>query len=120
MDAHFGSFAVATDQPMESGGQNLAPSPFEIFLASLATCAGFYILGFCKRRGIPSDGIRLVQTLEQDPSTKMVRKVIQEIRLPQGFPEQYISAVTRAADSCLVKKHLEAPPAFEITATVGK
>jgi ribosomal protein S12 methylthiotransferase accessory factor len=118
VDAHFKSFTVETDQPTENDGQNAAPTPFEVFLASLATCAGFYILGFCKKRGIPYEGIRLVQTMEQDSSTKIVRKVVQKIQLPQGFPEQYISAVKRAADSCLVKKHLEAPPAFEITATV--
>ena len=117
-DAHFKSFTVATDQPAENGGQNSAPTPFEVFLASLATCAGFYVLGFCKMRGIPSDGIRLIQKLERDPGSKMVRKVMQEIQLPQGFPEQYVSAVKRAAESCLVKRHIETPPAFEITTVV--
>jgi putative redox protein len=117
-DAHFGSFTVATDQPADHGGQNAAPTPFEMFLASLATCAGFYVLGFCKMRGIPPEGIRLIQRIERDSSTKMVRKIYQEIQLPPGFPEQYISAIKRAADSCLVKKHLEAPPAFEITTTM--
>jgi putative redox protein len=117
-DAHFGSFTVATDQPAAHGGQNLAPTPFEMFLASIATCAGFYVMGFCKMRGISPEGIRLVQRMEQDTATKMVRKIIQEIQLPTGFPEQYIPAVKRAADSCLVKKHLDAPPEFEITTTV--
>jgi putative redox protein len=118
VDAHFGSFTVATDQPTESGGQNSAPTPFEIFLASLATCAGFYVLGFCRMRNISAEGIRLVQRVERDAATKMVRKVFQEIQLPAGFPEQYIPAIKRAADSCLVKKHLETPPAFEISAVV--
>jgi putative redox protein len=117
-DAHFGPFTVATDQPADHGGQNLAPTPFEVFLASIATCAGFYVQGFCKMRGISPEGIRLVQRMEQDSTTKMVSKIIQEIQLPAGFPEQYISAIRRAADSCLVKKHLEAPPAFEISTTV--
>jgi putative redox protein len=113
-DAHFGAFTVSTDQPADHGGQNSAPTPFETFLASIAACSGFYVLGFCRMRGIPPEGIRLIQRTDQDPSTKMVRKIYQEIQLPQGFPEQYISAIKRAADSCLVKKHLEAPPAFEI------
>jgi putative redox protein len=117
-DAHFGAFTVATDQPAPHGGQSSAPTPFEMFLASLATCAGFYVLGFCKMRGISPEGIRLIQRMERDPSTKMVSKIYQEIQLPQGFPEQYISAVKRAAESCLVKKHLESPPAFEISTTI--
>ncbi len=117
VDAHFGSFTVGTDQPIKAGGDNSAPSPFELFLASLATCAGYYVLGFCKMRKISPEGIRLIQKLEQDKATKMVSKVLIEIKLPAGFPEEYISAVKKAAEACLVKKHLEKPPAFEVTAS---
>jgi ribosomal protein S12 methylthiotransferase accessory factor len=115
VDAHFGSFTVATDQPSAAGGENAAPTPFEMFLASLATCAGYYVMGFCKMRGIPPEGIRLIQRSEHEEATKMARKILLEIQLPSGFPEQYISAVMRAAQSCLVKKHLENPPSFEVS-----
>jgi ribosomal protein S12 methylthiotransferase accessory factor len=118
VDAHFGSFVVRSDQPVGAGGENSAPSPFELFLASLATCAGFYVLGFCRTRGVSTDGIRLIQKLERNPGTKLVAKVLLEIQLPAAFPQQYASAVIRAAESCLVKKHLENPPAFEITTSV--
>lgn len=119
VDAHFGPFVVATDQPAANGGENSAPSPFELFLASLATCAGFYVLGFCRARGIAMEGIKLIQKLELDPATKMTRKVMLEIRLPAGFPQQYAAAVIRAAESCLVKKHLESPPAFEVVTSTA-
>jgi putative redox protein len=118
-DAHFGSFVIKTDQSAENGGDGSAPTPFEAFLASLATCAGVYVMGFCKMRGIPTDGIRLIQRTEQEPSTKMVGKISLEIQVPQGFPQQYTAAVIRAAESCLVKKHLEKPPAFETTVTIA-
>ncbi len=114
VDAHFGAFTVATDQPADAGGSGSAPSPFEVFLASLATCAGVYVQGFCKMRGIPTDGIRLIQKAERSPETKMVTKIAFDIQLPESFPRQYASAVIRAAESCLVKKHLEKPPTFEI------
>jgi putative redox protein len=114
VNAHFGSFTVETDQPKLYGGDNAAPSPFELFLASLATCAGFYVLGYCKTRGISTEGIRLFQKLEQDPDSKLVKKVRIEIQLPPEFPSKYSSAVIKAAESCLVKKHLEHPPAFEV------
>ena len=119
VDAHFGSFTVATDQPTTLGGENSAPTPFELFLASLATCAGVYVQGFCKKRGIPSEGIRLIQKAERDPDTKMATKISLDIQLPAGFPEQYVPAVIRAAETCLVKKHLEKPPAFEIKTSVA-
>jgi ribosomal protein S12 methylthiotransferase accessory factor len=117
VDAHFGSLTVPSDQPKESGGGDTAPSPFLIFLASLATCAGYYVLGFCRTRGISTEGMRLIQKVERDPVTKMVNKIRVEIQLPPTFPKQYASAVIRAADSCLVKKHLEKPPSFEIVTT---
>ena len=115
VDAHFGPFTVQTDQPRQgSGGEASAPTPFATFLAALGTCAGFYVLSFCQRRGIATDGVRLVQQTETDSDTGMVRLVRLDIELPADFPEQYRAAVIRAAEQCAVKKLLEHPPAFKI------
>jgi ribosomal protein S12 methylthiotransferase accessory factor len=114
VDARFGSYTVQTDQPPHGGGAGSAPTPFAIFLASIGTCAGFYVLSFCQRRGIPTDGLRLLQHVDTDPTTGMVRAIRLEIELPEGFPERYREAVIRAAEQCAVKKHIEHPPAFEI------
>jgi ribosomal protein S12 methylthiotransferase accessory factor len=114
VDAHFGPYTVHTDQPPHSGGEGSAPTPFATFLASFGTCAGIYVLGFCQRRGIPTDGLRLIQNVEAEPATGMVRTIQLDIELPAGFPERYREAVIRAAEQCAVKKHFEHPPAFEI------
>lgn len=116
VDAHFGPFTVPTDQPPGSS----APTPFNTFLASIGTCAGIYVLGFCRQRGIPTDGMKIIQSMETDPGTHMVSKVTLDIQLPPGFPEKYREAVIRSADQCAVKKHLAHPPAFEINATVTR
>jgi ribosomal protein S12 methylthiotransferase accessory factor len=115
VDARFGPFTVPTDQPPQGGGQGLAPTPFATFLASIGTCAGIYVLGFCRQRGISAEGIRIVQNLEANPLTGMVSKVLLDIQLPPEFPEKYKSAVIRSADQCAVKKHFEHPPQFEIS-----
>ena len=121
VDAHFGPYTVPTDQPPYGGGQALAPTPFATFLASIGTCAGIYVLGFCRQRGIPAEGIRLVQRLQTNPTTGMVSKIHLDIQLPPDFPERYRTAVIRAADQCAVKKHFEHPPQFEInTSTVAE
>jgi putative redox protein len=114
VDAHFGPFAVSTDQP-SFGYQPEAPTPFATFLASLGTCAGIYVLGFCQQRGISTEGIRIVQSLESNPMTRMVTKVKLDIQLPPDFPEKYKTAVIRSAEQCAVKKHFETPPQFEIS-----
>ncbi len=119
VDAQVGPHTIRTDQPPHAGGEGSAPAPFALFLASIATCAGIYVLGFCKQRGLPTDGIRLVQRLEADPRTGMISRVVLDILVPPGFPEKYHAALVRAADQCAVKKHLEQPPAFEVKTVVG-
>jgi len=114
VDAHFGEFTVKTDQPPMGGGEGSAPTPFATFLASLGTCAGIYVLGFCRQRGLSSEGIRIVQRMHTDPFTRLVGKIDLEIQIPETFPENYRAALIRSAELCAVKKHFENPPEFEI------
>jgi putative redox protein len=109
---------VKTDQPPAGGGEGSEPAPFSLFLASIGTCAGIYVLGFCRQRGLPTDGIRLVQRAERDPLTHMVDRITLDIEVPPDFPEKYKDALIRSAEQCAVKKHLEKPPKFAITTTV--
>ena len=119
VDAHFGPYVVRTDQPPQGGGQGSAPTPFATFLASIGTCAGIYVLGFCRQRGLPTDGIRIVQRLQVNPANGMVSKVMLDIQVPPEFPEKYHAALVRSAEQCAVKKHMEIPPQFEVKTVVG-
>ena len=117
VDAHFRGHTLPTDQPAGGGGEDSAPMPFEVFLASIGTCAGIYILGFCRQRGIPTEGIRIVQSHIANPTTGMMEKIGMEIQVPPTFPKQYLEALIRSAELCKVKKTLENPPKFEIVTT---
>lgn len=110
VDAHFGTFTVQTDQPPVAS----APTPFATFLASIGTCAGIYVLGFCQQRGLSTEGIRIVQRMHADPFSGMIGKIDLEIQVPPDFPEKYAPALVRAADLCAVKRHFEQPPKFEV------
>ena len=114
VDAHFGLYTVETDQMPMGGGEGSAPTPFAIFLSSIGTCAGIYVLGFCKQRGLPLDGIRIVQRAHADPVTRMIGKIDLEIQVPPEFPEKYHASMVRSAELCAVKKHLENPPEFDV------
>lgn len=113
VDAHFNGLTVPTDQPPAAS----APTPFATFLASIGTCAGIYVLGFCQQRGIPTEGIRLVQRVHSNPLTHMVEEIDLEIQVPPAFPDKYRDSLIRSAELCAVKKHLEKPPTFDITTT---
>jgi ribosomal protein S12 methylthiotransferase accessory factor len=114
VDAHFGPYTVMTDQPNASGKDGSAPTPFSLFLASIATCAGIYVLGFCRQRNLPTDGMKIIQRTHRNPQTGMVENMDLEIQTPAGFPEKYLPSLVRSAELCAVKKHLEKPPVFNV------
>ncbi len=118
VDAHYGPYTIMTDQPPAGGGKGEAPTPFALFLASMGTCAGIYVLGFCQQRGLPTEGIRIIQRMHRSFETGLIGQIDLEIQVPPTFPEKYKESLIRSAQLCAVKKHLENPPHFEITTKV--
>ncbi len=116
VDAHYRGHTFQTDQPPA----DTAPMPFELFLASIGTCAGIYVLGFCRQRNLPTDGIRIIQRNYPNMMTGLMDRIDLEIQVPPTFPEQYHGALIRSAELCKVKKTLENPPNFEVTTKVAE
>ena len=119
VNARYKGFTVETDQPVAEGGDNSAPSPFDLFMLSIGTCAGYYVLTFLQQRGLSTEGAGLTLRRDIDPATHLPSKVYMDIKLPADFPEKYRDAVVRTAEGCTVKRALKSPPAFETTATIG-
>ncbi len=109
---------VRTDQPAPLGADS-APSPFDLFVASIATCMGFYALRFCQERGIATQGLGLSLETVRDEAAKRLSTINVALTLPPGFPEKYAGAIRRAVDQCAVKKHMVEPPAFNLTVDRG-
>jgi len=121
VDAQINGFTVHTDQPVKQGGEGSEPSPYELFLASIGTCAGIYVLSFCEKRKIPTEHISLVQRLEYgktDAGKAFLDRIIIEIIVPPSFPEKYRDVLAKVADQCAVKKTIMNPPKFEVKTTV--
>jgi putative redox protein len=119
VDAEYKGITIKTDQPVYAGGEGSAPAPFDLFLASIATCAGFYVMAFCQRRGIPAEKASLIMSTEKNAETKMIERIIMEILLPPEFPEKYQKAVIRSVHSCSVEAHILKAPVFEIKTRIG-
>ncbi len=115
VNAEYKGMTIRTDQPASYGGRGTAPAPFDLFLASIGTCAGFYALRFCQERGIATEGLGLALATELDTDSKRIGTMRLELQLPDGFPEKYRTAILRSVDQCTVKRHLVDPPRFEIT-----
>lgn len=114
VDAEYKGFEIQTDQPVAGGGDGSAPAPFDLFIASIGTCAGIFMLSFMKQRGIDPEGSGLTLTTERNRETGMIERIGIDLRLPPGFPEKYEGAIVRAVDQCSVKRHLHNPPTFAV------
>jgi len=118
VNAHYKGFTIKTDQSKEYGGDESAPEPFDMFLASIGTCAGINVIVFCQKHSISTEKIKVILSYERNHKTRMIEKIKIEIQLPGDFPEKYTNAVIRSANLCSVKRHMINPPEFEVTASV--
>jgi len=114
VDAIYEGFTIETDQSKDDGSKGSAPAPFDLFLASIGTCTGIYVLLFCQARHIPTEKLKLILHTERNRETGMISKIAIEILLPPKFPEKYREQLIKVAGKCSVKKHLENPPLFDI------
>jgi putative redox protein len=114
VDATIDGHTVHTDQPAPAG-EDTGPSPFDLFLASIGTCMGFYALRFCQERGLPTEGLALTLEPERSADGKRVATLRIALGLPRGFPEKYEHPILRAVDHCAVKRHVLEPPSFVLT-----
>ena len=116
VDADFNGFKVPTDQALESGEPGSAPEPYDLFVASLGTCAGIYALSFCQERGLSTEGLAIEVIAEKNDKSGLFTRIEMEISLPADFPKRYHKAICRTAGLCTVKRSLATPPAFNISA----
>jgi putative redox protein len=115
VNAHFNGFVVKTDQSVDSGGDGDSPDPFSLFLSSIGTCTGIYVLRFCQKRNIPTDSLKLLLKTKENDTTGLVEKIVMNIKVGNQFPMKYKDALLKAASLCTVKKHLENPPLIDLS-----
>ena len=120
VNAAYKGFTVRTDQPKEDGGDNSAPEPYDLFLASVGTCAGVYIAYFCEERGLDTRDIHLTLRFNRNEEKRLIDRIRIHIDLPSDFPSKYRNAIVKTAGLCTVKRTLMDPPEISITAAIGE
>ena len=119
VNAVYKDYTINTDQPKTAGGDGSAPAPFDLYLASIGTCVGFYIQFFCQRHDIPMEYVQLTLKTERDISSGLIGKIILDIQVTQDFPEKFVNALKSVAEQCVVKKQILNPPDFDIQVVGG-
>lgn len=120
VSTRIGNHTIQTDQPLKSGGQDSAPAPFDLFVASIATCAGYFVQSYCRNKQIPTDGIDIRLRTRRDPETKKITAFVTTITLPPGLPPQLHKTLERVAAQCAVTKAIENRPEFLIESRTGE
>ena len=106
----------AIEQIPFRGHEGDEQQPLDLYLASLGTCASLYALRFCRGRDLDTTGMSVEVTSDRGRELSRLSAIRIQIHLPVGFPESYREAIARAAGQCKFKRHVLAPPRFEIKA----
>ena len=105
---------LVVDQPRDDGGDDLGPTPTDLFVAALAACTAHYAqrgLG----RGAPGLSVRCRWVMSKTPPWR-VADIDINVDLPPGTSDARLAAVRRAIEHCTVHNSLEDPPAVHVGA----
>jgi putative redox protein len=107
--------AVLVDQPVSDGGQDAAPTPTELLVASLASCVAFYAGRYLLRHGLDRSGLAVTADFAMaDDRPARVRDVRLRISVPGGTPPQRRDALLAVASHCTVHNTLRQEPGVSI------
>jgi uncharacterized OsmC-like protein len=106
---------LTVDQPLEAGGEDTAPTPTELLVASLASCVAFYARRHLARHGLPTDGLAVDASYEMGSRPARVARVDLAVRVPDGVPEARLAPLLAVARHCTVHNTLVAGPEVDIT-----
>lgn len=98
------------DQPIDGGGGDLAPTPTELFVASLASCVAFYARRYLARHDLPTAGLSVTATYAMADRPSRVGEVQIAVAVPPGVPDERRAALLAVARHCTVHNTLERPP----------
>lgn len=106
------------DQPAEMGGQDLAPTPTELFVASLASCVAFYAHRFMRRHDIP-DHVEVYADFDMGERPARVAHVSLLVEAPD-VPAEMKDRFQKMVEHCTVHNSITQPPEMTIETRVAK
>ena len=106
---------VVVDQPVTGGGEDRAPTPTELFVASLASCVAFYAGRYLSRHGVSRDGLSVRADFELAPDRPArVDRIQIRLTVPAALPLARRPGLLAVASHCTVHNTLHDPPLVDI------
>jgi len=108
---------LLVDQPIDAGGTDVAPTPTELFIASLVSCVAFYARRYLARHDLPTTGLVVTATYTMADRPARVGEIKVAVAVPEGVPDERHAALLAMASHCTVHNSLEQSPQVTIELT---
>jgi putative redox protein len=96
---------LVTDEPHSLGGTDKGPAPHELLPAALASCVSTMIAMYARRRDWDIGAIRVDVEYDADATPRECEVTVFQ---PEGLTDEQVERLTRVAQTCPVKRALEA------------
>ena len=110
---------ILSDQPELNGGSDAGPTPPELLLASLGSCAAYYAAEYLRVRKLAAEGLTVRVTAEKVKSPSRLEDFQIQIHVGAPLEARHSEGVLRAAQACLIHATLEHPPRINVTLSCG-
>jgi putative redox protein len=114
-DINIRGHVVHVDQPVKDRGEDTAPTPTELFIASLASCVAFYARRYLARHDLPTDGLAVEATFEMGARPARVAGIDMRLIVPDGVPTERLDGLLAVATHCTVQNTLASEPEVSLT-----
>ncbi len=114
-DIQIRGHTITVDQPTEVGGDDVGPTPTELFVAGLASCVGFYARRYLRRHHLDPAGLEVITRYRMGSKPARVGAVEMEIHLPAGLPPDRRAGLLAQAAHCTVHTSITHAPDIAIT-----
>ena len=110
-----GNHYMIADEPINYGGNDFGPSPYELVSAGLSACTAMTIQMYAKRKGWKIDNVEVhtsygkthaIDCEDCDTDSAKIDTFSREIKLEGDLDEKQIKRVLQIADKCPVHKTL--------------
>ncbi len=118
------------DEPLDAGGTDTGPNPYELLLGSLAACTCVTLAWYCRHKGLSLESVSTTYDFSRVhaddckdcdiPDKGYIEKITSNVHIEGDFDEAQRKRLVQIAERCPVHKTLAHGVAFEDHATFGQ
>jgi uncharacterized OsmC-like protein len=97
---------VMTDLPEKGGGDDSAPTPSELFIGSIGSCAALYVARYLETAKLNPEGLFVDMDWEFSEDKSKISHIDMTIHVPNAVLGARKKAVAAAANKCVIHRTL--------------